>query len=426
MRVLFTPFSTAPHVYNVVPLAWALHTAGHEVRVAAHPDIVDRITASGLTAVPVGRPLGIEDAIDQWPGEEFMDALTDDVGLATTTDSRVEKWLRMLVLGSLSMYFCDDFPTGGHRSMVDDLVAAARQWRPDLVLWDPVNVAGAVAARASGAVHARLLFGHDLVARMRTTFTERAAGRPDAAEDTVGGWLAAALARFGCSFDEEVLLGQWTVDPMPSWMRFPLDLTSVPVRNIPYNGVAAVPDWLREQPKRPRVCVTLGVSQREVWGRDQVLVSDILAAVAEHDVEVVATLTADQLTSTASVPDNVRLVDYVPLHVLLPTCAAIIHHGGTGTYANAALHGVPQLIVPIQLWDEELIAERVARRGAGLAIHPEELTAAGVKDALGRLLSEPGFVSGAERIRADLQATPSPRDIVPVLERLTAEHANRP
>ncbi|MFF2750047.1 hypothetical protein ACFVVA_31480 [Kitasatospora sp. NPDC058048] len=48
--------------------------------------------------------------------------------------------------------------------MIDDLVAFARDWRPDLAVWDTMTFAGPVAARACGAAHARLMFGLDLVA----------------------------------------------------------------------------------------------------------------------------------------------------------------------------------------------------------------------------------------------------------------------
>nr|WP_238937357.1 peptidase S8 [Streptomyces clavuligerus] len=56
MRVLFTVWPNPSHLYPVVPLAWALRSAGHEVCVAAHPEVADAIAAVGLTAVPLGDP----------------------------------------------------------------------------------------------------------------------------------------------------------------------------------------------------------------------------------------------------------------------------------------------------------------------------------------------------------------------------------
>ncbi|MFJ6837235.1 hypothetical protein [Streptomyces sp. NPDC091209] len=54
MRVLVVPFPWKAHVFNLVPLAWSLRTAGHEVRAACWPDLLDAVTSAGLTAVGVG------------------------------------------------------------------------------------------------------------------------------------------------------------------------------------------------------------------------------------------------------------------------------------------------------------------------------------------------------------------------------------
>jgi UDP:flavonoid glycosyltransferase YjiC (YdhE family) len=59
MRVLFTVNPGTTIFNHLVPLAWALRTAGHEVRVASQPLFADEITRAGLTAVGVGRNLGI-------------------------------------------------------------------------------------------------------------------------------------------------------------------------------------------------------------------------------------------------------------------------------------------------------------------------------------------------------------------------------
>ncbi|MFE9117175.1 glycosyltransferase [Streptomyces sp. NPDC007172] len=70
---------------------------------------------------------------------------------------------------------------------------------------------------------------------------------------------------------------------------------------------------------------------------------------ADLDVEVVATLNAEQLDALGPTPPNVRAVDFVPLNQLLPSCAAIIHHGGAGTFLTALAHGVPQVVVPSRM-----------------------------------------------------------------------------
>lgn len=54
MRILFATYSEKTHFLSMVPLAWALRSAGHDVRVASQPELVDVITTAGLPAVPVG------------------------------------------------------------------------------------------------------------------------------------------------------------------------------------------------------------------------------------------------------------------------------------------------------------------------------------------------------------------------------------
>lgn len=53
---------------------------------------------------------------------------------------------------------------------------------------------------------------------------------------------------------------------------------------------------------------------------------------------------ADQIP--AGLPHHVRHFAYVPFSSLLPRCAALIHHGGIGTSAQALAAGIPQLVVP--------------------------------------------------------------------------------
>ena len=43
----------------------------------------------------------------------------------------------------------------------------------------------------------------------------------------------------------------------------------------------------------------------------------------------------------------IRHVEYAPFSRLLPRCAAIVHHGGIGTLAQALAAGIPQLVVPM-------------------------------------------------------------------------------
>ncbi|MFE5796136.1 nucleotide disphospho-sugar-binding domain-containing protein [Streptomyces sp. NPDC056503] len=422
MRVLVTTSAVNSHLNNLVPMAWALRTAGHEVCVASQPSIADAIKHSGLTAVSVGdglaAPRGGTEETDSPFGLGYDIAETDPARL---TPDRVRATLAAYT-SVVSEYMADG-------TMLKDLVRFARTWRPDLVLWDAHNYAAPVMARAVGAAHVRILPAPDHWARMRAHQLALAAEHSPApagpADDPMAAYLAGKLESVGldpATFAEDLVVGQATIDPLPDWLGHPLDLDHRPVRHIPYTGPTVVPAWLRKEPKRRRVCLTLGQTRRSLGvtgtaGGEEITAADVLRHVADLDVEVVATLSADQLPPGTRIPDNVRLFDYVPLDALLPSCAAIVHYGGMGTVAASVVHGVPQLGIPGNIWGEAGVMRALEEQGAGLVGDPT-----GLVDQLARLLDDPAYAEGAAKARDAMLSRPSPRDLVPGLEELTARH----
>ncbi|MFJ6944287.1 activator-dependent family glycosyltransferase [Streptomyces wuyuanensis] len=432
MRVMFTTFAAKSHLHIQIPLAWALRSAGHDVCVASQPDLVEYITHTGLTAVGVGENLDLDvqmaganrrrDRTEEVAGDPDFLTHADLSGL--DPDRHTYPYLR----GAFELMAGHVYPALSSDAMIGDLVDFARHWKPDLVVWDTHTFAGAIAATVTGAAHARLLFGADLLAHSRRTFLRERDLLPAAERsDPLADWLGGILDRYDRPFTEEVVTGRWAVDPVPASMRLPSDQHHVPVRYVPYNGPSVLPDWLSEPVERPRVCLTLGWSGRDVLGADRASVGELLDAVAEVDAEVVATLSAAQLDRSGKVPDNVRVTDFVPLDALLPTCSAVIHQGGAGTFQTAQLHGVPQIIVPDLLWDYGYKMRHVESTGSGLAVHDVDgFTAEQLRSMLVRLLVEPSFARNAAVVRREMLGMPAPRDVVPVLERLTAEYHRSP
>ncbi|MGW3436032.1 activator-dependent family glycosyltransferase [Streptomyces bacillaris] len=432
MRVLFTPFPATTHVNTQVPLAWALRSAGHDVRMATQPDVLDDILDAGLTAVPIGRALDVAARMNP-----DVPAATDGPEAGPEQQDDEEEWLDVLDIGETNPrkltydHLQGVLTTWTHvvhqdtnpRPVIAELTEFARSWKPDLVIWDTMYYAGGVAAMASGAAHARLLFGLDLMGWARQHYRAHLARRPpELRDDPLEEWLDPLLRSYGRMFTEEAVLGQWTIDPLPASLRLPVDRPFTPVRYVPFNGQSPFPEWLREPPARPRVCLTLGRSFREIVGGDPASVQALLEAVAALDIEVIATLDTGQLGSLLRVPDNVRVVDFVPLDLLLPTCAAIVHHGGAGTVATALAHGVPQIMVPTRMWCNLPKARRVEELGAGLHRQAGKFTADELRAMVVRVLDDPSFDQNATRLREESLAAPAPADLVPVLERLTAAH----
>ncbi|GAB3433188.1 salmochelin biosynthesis C-glycosyltransferase IroB [Flindersiella endophytica] len=188
------------------------------------------------------------------------------------------------------------------------------------------------------------------------------------------------------------------------------------MRYIPYNGSAVLPEWVIAEPEQPRVCLTLGSVLPSLGGLRGV--RDLVAGIAALDLDVVLALGEVDISELGELPANVRAVGWMPLGAVLPTCAAIVHHGGAGTCLTPMACGVPQLVVPRRFADQPVNAEIVAGRGLGIVLPPEEVTAETVRSALEQLLVEPKYAKTAGEVRAEMAELPSPADIVSSLAKV--------
>ncbi|QDU87514.1 MurG-like transferase [Pirellulimonas nuda] len=99
---------------------------------------------------------------------------------------------------------------------------------------------------------------------------------------------------------------------------------------------------------------------------------------------VLLTKYAEQLPDP--LPDHVRSFEFVPLSLLLPRCAALVHHGGIGTTSQGLAAGIPHLVQPMG-FDQPDNAERLAHLGVGDSLRPARFTGARVAARLDALLS---------------------------------------
>jgi glycosyltransferase (activator-dependent family) len=419
MKVLFTSLAHHTHYYPLVPLAWALRTAGHEVRIASQPELVDVITGTGLTAVPVEWSLG--DLADLGVLGQIHDEASAHVQGFDYAARGDHPWTWEQLLALENTMVPALLGALNNDTMVDSLLRFARDWQPDLVIWETFTLVGGIVAQATGAAHARLVSGPDISLRARREFRRIAAEQPAAnREDPTAEWLEWTLERIGApgGFTEDLVTGQWTINTTPPSTQLDLGLPTLQVRYVPYNGPSVVPDWLRHPPERDRVCVTLGASGSDVG----LGLTDILRALGDLDVEVVATMDPAEREAAGELPANVRAVDFVPLNDLLPSCSAVVHHGGVGTKATAELHGVPQLVISFG-WDTEVMGADLEKAGAGLSVPGGTATADVIRERVLRLVKEPSFAAGARKLQAEMLTVPSPNDVVADLERLVAKHS---
>ncbi|MFF5115202.1 hypothetical protein ACFY3D_39410, partial [Streptosporangium sp. NPDC000509] len=134
MRVVFVTYAEKTHFLGMVPLAWALRNAGHEVRVASQPELSDVITGAGLTAVPVGKDHMLHRLLTH---AESLDP--DGPAPFDMAENRPE----MLTWEYLRRGYHDELVPWWWRvvndPMIVELTDFCRHWKPDLVIWEPAS-----------------------------------------------------------------------------------------------------------------------------------------------------------------------------------------------------------------------------------------------------------------------------------------------
>jgi rhamnosyltransferase subunit B len=112
----------------------------------------------------------------------------------------------------------------------------------------------------------------------------------------------------------------------------------------------------------------------------------------------------------------------VPLSKLLPQAAALVHHGGIGTTAEAFRAGVPQLITPFA-WDQFDNGARIASLGAGLVVPVAGLSPRKLARSLDALITSDGIRTRCAQIAAQFAPAYEPTGLCREIERLVLTRA---
>jgi UDP:flavonoid glycosyltransferase YjiC (YdhE family) len=184
-------------------------------------------------------------------------------------------------------------------------------------------------------------------------------------------------------------LGMWS----PAFSALPPDAPS----HLQLAGFPPAPEgeltdetrsWIAAGP--PPLVVTLGsIAQR--LGREDFWAE---AAAMARALGLRAVL----LTGEAEAPvgDDLLALPYAPHAPLFPLAAAVVHHGGIGTTAEALRSGRPQLVLPVG-GDQPDNAARLVRMGAAVTMPVHEFDGAAGAALLSRLLER--FDYGAASAR---------------------------
>ena len=131
MRVLFTTLPAYGAFQPLIPVARALKAAGHEVAFAASATFCRVITAAGFRCVPAGVDWSFDDREAVYA--RVRDTLGPEVAFSPLRD-----------------VFAGFLPT----QMVPDMLTIAHEWPFDVLVREPLEFGGCVAAEVLGLPHA--------------------------------------------------------------------------------------------------------------------------------------------------------------------------------------------------------------------------------------------------------------------------------
>ncbi len=367
------------HISPLVPVIRAFLADGDEVVVATGAEAATVVARSGARLAVAGSEVGA------W-FERLAQRTRGNPGDGIAPE-RINHYFVPRLFGEIAV---DD--------MIDDVVAAGRDFEPDLVLFESYTLVGPLAAE---------LLGVPGVTHMVGPLLDR--DILDLANDAVSPiWRSFGRDVPGCAgLHRDITL---QVCP-PSLERRHLPAgTAVALRPAPLPTVPPVATG------RPVVYVTFGT----FFSTNLEPFRVVLDALEGEPVDVVATVGERQdPTGLVPFPANARVERFIPQADLLPSCAVVVHHGGAGTMFGALAHGVPQLVIPQGADNFEHAAISDAA-GCSLSLRPGDVSPAAIADAVRRLLDEPSFAAASRRTAAEIATMAGPAEIAGTLRALIA------
>jgi MGT family glycosyltransferase len=389
MKVLAYTSPARGHLYPLVPILDELARRGHAVAVRTLSSEVALMAERGFDAAPIA---------------PAIEAIEHDDYHGRTAGAKLKRG--MATFGARAEH------------EVTDLRGAIAEQRPDALLVDCMTWGASAVAEARGGPWAQWFpFPLPLTSRDAPPFgpgLKPAAGLPGRLRDrvlrpfVVGMLERAAFPVLNATRASVGVPPLTTTDDMYTVAPLLLYMTAEPfeyprsdwpesVRMVgpcAWDPPADPPPWLAEV-ERPLVLVSTSSEFQD----DGELARTALDALAEEDVEVVATLPSAQ--PPGAVPANARVERFVPHAPILERAACAITHGGAGATQKALAAGVPVCVVPFGR-DQLEVARRVEVADAGTRLPASRLNAERLLDAVRSAMTKR---DGARRVAEGYAAT---------------------
>lgn len=388
MKVWFSIVPGHGHLYPLLPLANALRAGGHDVTFCTSAAFSHVIAQFGFGTIAVGP--------DYTQQSAKGDAVTpDEVNRTVARKMFVEAPPQVL----------------------SDLMGRLAHNRPDVMLLDPWERAGFVAAEAAGVPHGAVILGvrtGTLLGQLPFDIGERdrlyaeQVTKPDERLRDIAGIGPHDRWRGEARYDRTLALDMAPPSLQP-WPHTWNSHTSHPLR--PETHVSGGDhSWLTAlEPATPTIAISFGT----LFGTPELYERSAAAALAVGAQVIVVSNLAIPLHH-----ERLVTVPWASLDVLLARTDVFVHHGGWGTTIAALSTGTPSVIVPLGS-DQFLNAVRVCATGAGVTVSSDS----GVEDlaaAIRRTLVEEAFALNAIRLRTEIEAMPPAAEVVGLVERLAA------
>lgn len=356
MRVAIHTLGTRGDVQPYVALASGLIKRGHEVQIAAPVQFQSMIQAHGIASWPL-------------PGD-FLELMNTPEGKAAIAGGRgFSAGLKLLKHVRPLM-----------RRLLDEEWAAARSFRPDVIVHHPKSIASPHIAEAGArpCILASPLPGFTPTAAFPSPLLPFASLGPL-------NRLSHSLAIGGANMLFGKLLREWREASLNLASRRSGPATpSATIYAYSTHVVPVPPDWGRdvlvsgywflnsEEWHPPReLAAFLDAGEPPIYigfgsmpGIEPRKMGTIVLGALERAGKRGLLATGGGALEVQSIPANVRVISDAPHDKLLPRVAGTIHHGGAGTTAASLRAGKPTAICPF-MGDQPFWARRIAQLGVG-------------------------------------------------------------
>lgn len=374
-RFLFVVPPFTGHVNPTIPVAAELAARGHEVAWTGLPGLLEEMVPAGATFLPA--------ATQAYAAE-----------VALRTDRRPD-----LRGAAAYKFLTEEVLTPMCHVMVDGVENAVESFGADVLVSDQQTWAGALVGR-------RRQMPWATSATTSAEIVDPLSGLPRVAEamhrarvdiQLEHGVSTEVAERGDLRLSEHLILAYTSRALVGDALE---DATGgAPVQFVGPTALARPEvddfDWHLVDDSRPLVLVSLGT---------------LNASAGERFWQVAAEAFRDQpwqgvfITSSEFLPDpppNVLVRERIPQLAVLRRTAAVVSHGGHNTVCESLANAIPLVVAPIRD-DQPVVADQVARAGAGVRVKFARVRPDDLRSAIGSALSDADLRSGARRMADDL------------------------